>query len=94
MKKIGWFLKTLFPPFFILFRINKVWIPIPFILFWPLLVLVLILSQFILPFINIKGTSFKQRLQWPWLAYRILCISWGTRIQVNEKEDNVHILIW
>ena len=94
MKRIAQFFKSLFPPFLIIFRINKVIIPIPFLLFWPFVILILLIAQLIIPFIDIKGTKMKQRAQWPWLAYRILCISWGTRIQVNEKKSKVLIFIW
>jgi hypothetical protein len=83
------------PPAFMTLRIGRRLIPLPFVLLWPLLPLLLILGAVILPFVPIRGTTAWARMQLPFALFLALCALRGLLVDIQSANgDNVHIRCW
>jgi len=76
------------PPVLIIIGIGRRTIPLPVILFWPLLPALFVVAQVVLPFVAIRGTTMGQRVRMP-LALAMLVGSLRG-LSVNVEAGNGH----
>lgn len=89
------------PPILMKLRIaeeskSKFALWIPLVLFWPflLLLLVIILPFYIIAFIGLIWTKKGRAiLHIPFAFYELLCAVRGLHVDVNDKDDKVKIII-
>jgi hypothetical protein len=80
------------PPILITLRTRRIWLPLPVIVLWPLLVLLAVLAVVVLPFVRIRGTTLAQRALWPIAAWRGLAATRGLVVDVDAVSgDSVSV---
>ncbi len=83
------------PPVLVTVKVNRVFIPVPLLLLWPLLAAALVIAQVVLPFVPVGHTTPGQRALMPLAAVRLLGALRGLRVDVNAHDGTgVHIRCW
>ncbi len=83
------------PPVLIAVRAGKLLVPVPVILLWPLILLLLAIGALVLPFVRIPETGPAERAMLSFHIYRILGALRGLRVDVqSSRGDEVHVSCW
>jgi hypothetical protein len=83
------------PPVFVMLRVGFFWIPLPVILFWPFLLILLVFAWVILAFVPLGGIPTVERIQLPLRALNILGSLRGLDIDIQDgKKHNFAVKVW
>ncbi|MFO8008782.1 MAG: hypothetical protein R6V05_13725 [Candidatus Brocadiia bacterium] len=80
------------PPVLVIVRVGRLLIPVPAILLWPLLLLLLVVGPMVLPFVRMESTSRAQRAMLPLHLCRLLGSLRGLRVDIETSSgEKVHV---
>ena len=83
------------PPLFLYARVGRFHLPLPVLLLWPLLLVLLLLSTLVLPFVPLRGTTAGARARLPLAAWRMLAALRGLRVDVRPAGGGrVKVVFW
>ncbi|MHC4480354.1 MAG: hypothetical protein ACYS8K_08745 [Planctomycetota bacterium] len=83
------------PPALIVLRFGRMPVPLPVVLVWPLILLLMLLATALLPVLPIRGTTAGMRLRVPLAAFLCLCALRGLRVHVRSREGKAfHMGCW
>jgi hypothetical protein len=83
------------PPVFVMLRIGFFWIPLPVVLFWPFLLILLVFAWVLLAFVPIGGIPTVERMQLPLRALNLLGALRGLDIDIQGgTKQKFAVKVW